>query len=56
MMYAGVPSFFGLGLEDGHVPSFWLLLFRIQVSFSVDPYKKDIAVSMSWGSISWVPL
>ena len=25
LIYAGVPSFFGLGLEDGHVPSFWLL-------------------------------
>ena len=21
----GVPSFFGLGLEDGHAPTFWLL-------------------------------
>ena len=27
MIYAGVPSFFGLGLEDGHVPTFWLLLY-----------------------------
>ena len=26
MMYAGVPSFFGLGLEDGPVPTFWPLL------------------------------
>ena len=24
--YAIVPSFFGLGFEDGHVPTFWLLL------------------------------
>ena len=23
MICAGVPSFFGLGLEDGHVPTFW---------------------------------
>ena len=23
---AGVPSSFGLGLEDSHVPTFWLLL------------------------------
>ena len=22
MIYAGFPSFFGLGLEDGHVPTF----------------------------------
>ena len=26
MMYAGFPSFYGLGLDDGHVPTFWLLL------------------------------
>ena len=26
MNCAGVPSFFGLGLEDKYVPSFWLLL------------------------------
>ena len=24
---AGFPSFCGLGLEDGHVPIFWLLLY-----------------------------
>ena len=24
MVCAGVPSFFGFGLEDGHVPMFWL--------------------------------
>ena len=27
MIYVGFPSFFGLGLEDGHVPTFWLLLY-----------------------------
>ena len=26
MIYAGVPSFFALGLEDGHVGTFWRLL------------------------------
>ena len=26
MIYAGLPSFFGLGLEDGHISTFWLLL------------------------------
>ena len=26
MIYASFPSFFGLGLEDGQVPTFWLLL------------------------------
>ena len=26
MIYAGSPAFFGLPLEGGHVPSFWLLL------------------------------
>ena len=26
MIYAGVPSSFALGLEDGHVSTFWLLL------------------------------
>ena len=38
MIHAGVPSFFGLGLEDGHVPTFWLLLYfglttRIELPF-----------------------
>ena len=27
MIHAGLPSSFGLGLEDGHVPTFWLLLY-----------------------------
>ena len=27
MIYAGVPSFFRSGLEDGHVPTFWDLLW-----------------------------
>ena len=31
MIYAGVPSFSALGLEDGHVPTFWLLLCTIGV-------------------------
>ena len=26
MTDAGFPSLFGLGSEDGHVPTFWLLL------------------------------
>ena len=26
MLYAGCTFFFGLWLEDGHVPTFWLLL------------------------------
>ena len=26
LIYAGIPSLFGLGLQDGHVPTFWLLL------------------------------
>ena len=26
MINDGFPSFFGLGLEDGHIPTFWLLL------------------------------
>ena len=26
LIYAGIPSFFVLGLEDGHVPTFWLLV------------------------------
>ena len=26
VIYAGFPSLLGLGLEDGHVPTFWLLL------------------------------
>ena len=27
MIYAGLPSFLGLELEDGHVPTFWLLMY-----------------------------
>ena len=26
MIYVGFPFFFGFGLEDGHVPIFWVLL------------------------------
>ena len=26
VIYAGLPSFFGLALEDGHIPTFWRLL------------------------------
>ena len=26
MIWAGFPSFFGLGLEDSHIPTCWLLL------------------------------
>ena len=25
-IYAGIPSFYSLGLEEGRVPTFWLLL------------------------------
>ena len=32
MIYARVPSFLGLRLEDGHVPIFWLLLYVITMS------------------------
>ena len=27
MIYSGSASFFGMGLEGGHVPTFWLLLY-----------------------------
>ena len=27
MIYAGCPSFFGVGFEDGHVPTLWFLLY-----------------------------
>ena len=27
IVYAGFTSFYGLGLEDGHVPTLWLLLY-----------------------------
>ena len=38
MIYAGVPSFFGLGLEDGHVPTFWLLVYDMQkLSWTLSP-------------------
>ena len=29
MIYAGLPSFFGLGLEDGLAPTFWLLVYVV---------------------------
>ena len=29
MICAGVPSFFGLGLEVGHAPTSWLLLYSL---------------------------
>ena len=33
IIYAGIPSFFGLGLEDGHVPTLWLLLYKVVKKF-----------------------
>ena len=30
MIYAGAPSFFGLGLDNCHVPTFWLLLHSVE--------------------------
>ena len=30
MIHAGVPSFHGLGLEDGHVPTFWASTVRLR--------------------------
>ena len=29
MTYAGIPSFCGVGLGDGYVPTFWLLLYHL---------------------------
>ena len=29
LMFSKVPAFFGFGLEDDHVPTFWLLLYMI---------------------------
>ena len=38
MIYAGCASLFGLGLEDGHVATFWLLLhFLSQARYLRDP-------------------
>ena len=31
MIYDGFPFFFGLGLEDGHVPTFWRLLYLLKL-------------------------
>ena len=30
MIYSGAPSFFGFCLQDGHVLTFWLLLYELQ--------------------------
>ena len=34
MISAGVPSFFDLGSEEGHVPTFWLLLQGVHMRVS----------------------
>ena len=36
-MYAGFPSDFRSGLEDGHVPTFWLLLQEFDVMLVGNP-------------------
>ena len=36
LTYADVHSFFGFGLEDGHVPTFWLLLQNTRSLGSMD--------------------
>ena len=37
-MYAGVPSFFGLGLEDGHVP-----ISGFYAVNQIDPYQDGLS-------------
>ena len=32
MIYTGFPAFFGLRLEDGHVPGLWLLLYGVDAT------------------------
>ena len=34
IIYAGVPCFVGLGLEDGHFPTFWLLLYEALMGYA----------------------
>ena len=44
VLYAGCPSFFGVGLEDGHVPTFWLLLqvpYLLLMAIAVSPVAFD---------------
>ena len=36
-IYAGLPSFCGLGLEEGHVPTLWLLPYTPRVSYDYRP-------------------
>ena len=40
MIYAGSPSLFGLGLEDGHVQTFWLYCMG-------DPWRGGLIFSTS---------
>ena len=44
---AGFPSFFGLGLVDGHDPTFWFLL-----QSALCPSNQSRWISMSWKRIS----
>ena len=35
MIYAGLASFLGLGLEDGHLPTFWPPLYALWAPFRI---------------------
>ena len=36
MIVAGCPTWSGLGLENGHVPAFWLLLLKLPEGLAFD--------------------
>ena len=52
-MYADFPSDSGLGLEDGHVPSFWILLYTsakdISKSSGLPTFYAHMAASSNLG-------
>ena len=48
MIHAGVPSFFVLGSEDGHIPTVWLLLYQTMAhtSNTTQTRKKKVRVKI----------
>ena len=49
MIFAGLPPFCRLGLEDGHVPTFWFLLYNVELGFLLGGWvERDSAGGARW--------
>ena len=64
MICVGVPFLLGLRLEDGHVPTFWLLLYmnmgaRVKIAHKPDSghvsFAPEVVCCQNCSSLRWLP-